>query len=87
MPETPARGKEKEKKKALMPLANRLGLDEGATTNAPPATVPPAQPATMGNLVESAMQKRRDEQETPNGGILNDKGTNRAARLGGARVR
>jgi len=59
--------KEKEKKKALMPLANRLGLDEGATLASPQVKPPiPAGPApvgSMGSLVETAMERRRNEQD------------------------
>lgn len=79
-------GKKEEKKKALMPLANRLGLDEGATANAPtPAPTPPPLPAAqMGGLVEQAMQKRREDMEKTGGGVLNtNRSLNRVARLGG----
>ena len=56
--------KEEEKKKAFMPLADRLGLDAGTTMKTPTITAPtPINAPAMGNLVDGAMQKRRDEQE------------------------
>ena len=88
MPETAVKKKE-EKKKGLMPLADRLGLDEGVTTNTPTATTPPPiHPGQMGNLVDGAMQRRREEQESQGGGSLNtDRSINRAARLGGGKTK